>query len=166
MTHDEMMENLCKKFLVVPNRLGAGLGHGHRWTNDELKVLANAWQSSVPAEIIGKHLLVSAYAVRKMAFKLRQNGIPLTYHRKGHVAGRRNMLWSQSEVEYLIKRRKDKATAEEIATELNRTFMGVQGMIAKLKSEKVHVGMLGCGKRRLWNADVLRMDVSDVYSVN
>lgn len=64
--------------------------------------------------------------------------------------------WTQSEVEYVIRRRNDKISAEQIAEELDRTFLGVQALIQKLRKEDVPIRMLGSGKRRLWDVSALK----------
>lgn len=91
-----------------------------------------------------------------MVNKLRKNGIPLERRQRGHVAGRANTLWTQGEVEYLIRRRAEGATMDEIGIQLGRTPNAINGMISKLRSEDVPVAMLGQGVRRLWNADALK----------
>ena len=142
--------------------------NGHRWTNEELKKLMDMWQAGLSIKDISAALSVSGFAAHKMIVKLRQQGIPLLRRNKGHIAGRKNKPWTQAEVEYLMRRRKDKATAEDIAIELDRSFLGVQGMIQKLRSEAVPVARFGQGKRRLWNADTLRgwvlEDIAKVFA--
>ncbi len=129
---------------------------GHRWTTEETKMLMQMWADEHPLEDIAEKLGVSAKGVSKMITRLRANGVPLKRRTVGHVQGRRNAPWTQSEVEYLFRRRNEKATAEDIARELSRTMYGVQGMILKLRQEGANVGMLGHGVRRLWDVDALR----------
>ena len=130
--------------------------NGHRWTQAELVELMRLWDAEAELDEIATAFGVTRFAVGKMVGRLRANGIPLKLRTRGHRAGRRNQSWTQAEVEYLVRRRKDRATAEQIAVELDRTFPGVQGMIAALRREEVPVQMLGSGVRRLWNADILR----------
>lgn len=129
---------------------------GHRWTTDELRKLMELWAAKTELPAIAEQLKSSTASVLKMVQKLRKNGIPLERRRKGHVAGRTNKLWTQGEVEYLLRRRVEKATVEEIAIELGRSIQGVHGMIQKLRGEGVPVAMFGQGVRRLWNADALK----------
>lgn len=129
---------------------------GHRWTTDELRTLMQFWANGQELSAIAEKLNVTTYAALKMVNRLRKNGIPLERRTKGHVAGRVNKPWTQGEVEYLVRRRAEMATSDEIATELRRTHQAISGMIAKLRSENVPVAMRGNGVRRLWNADSLK----------
>lgn len=129
---------------------------GHRWTTEELRQLMQLWADKEPLDAIADSLNSKPAAILKMVNKLRKNGIPLERRRKGHWAGRSNKPWTQGEVEYLIRRRSEKATAEEIGEELGRTPNAVSGMIHNLRSQNVPVAMLGCGVRRLWNPDALK----------
>jgi biotin operon repressor len=129
---------------------------GHRWSTAELRVLMQGWAAKASVSEIADQLHVSEFAVLKMVNKLRKNGIPLERRTKGNFAGRLWKLWTQGEVEYLVRRRAEKATTEEIAVELGRTVNGVFGMISKLRRENVPIAMRGCGVRRLWNADDLK----------
>lgn len=131
--------------------------HGHRWTTDELKQLMQRWADREPLADIAEALGVTQTAVLKMVQRLRTNGVPLERRTKGHIAGRSNKPWTQGEVEYLIRRRDEKATSEEIAIELGRTTNAVNSMIGQLRSQQVDVAMRGCGVRRLWNADALKV---------
>lgn len=141
---------------------------GHRWTDTELKVLMKKWAEGDALASIAESLNASTASVLKMVNKLRKNGIPLERRRKGHVAGRVNKLWTQGEVEYLVRRRREKATVDEIAVEIDRTWNSVNAMIQKLRNEHVPVAMLGNGVRRLWNADALKavaMQDSDLHLI-
>lgn len=129
---------------------------GHRWTTEELKLLMQLWASKEPISSIAEQLKSTTSAVLKMVNKLRKNGVPLERRTKGHIAGRANRLWTQGEVEYLLRRRLEKATADEIAVELGRTINGVTGMIQKLRSEQVPIAMRGNGVRKLWDASALK----------
>lgn len=127
-----------------------------RWTDDELKKLIGLWMGGVELDAIAAEFGSTRYAVNKLVGRLRRDGIPLPRRNAGHRAGRRNTLWTQSEVEYLVRRRNEKATAEQIAEELDRSFLAVQGMLQRLRKEGVSVRQLGQGARRLWSADTLR----------
>lgn len=129
---------------------------GHRWTTDELKQLMKLWAEETSLSEIAATLGVTTASVLKMVNKLRKNGVPLKRRTRGHIAGRSNQCWTQGEVEYLIRRRAEKATAEEIGMELGRTWNAVNAMIGKLRQENVPVAMRGNGVRRLWNADALK----------
>jgi biotin operon repressor len=129
---------------------------GHRWSTEELKQLMALWSSGESLESIASTINVTTAAVLKTVGRLRQNGIPLQRRTRGHVANRTNKPWTQGEVEYLLRRREEKATSEEIANELGRTWAAVSAMIGNLRSENVPVAMRGNGVRRLWNADSLK----------
>lgn len=129
--------------------------HGHRWTDDEIKSLMASWSENRHVNLIASDLNVSRAAVLKMVVRLRRNGIPLARRAKGHIAGRANKPWTQEEVEYLIRRREESETTEQIAVSLDRSWNAVQAMIQTLRREKVKIKMLGCGVRRLWSVDRL-----------
>lgn len=129
---------------------------GYHWSNDDIKTLMELWCEGKSVEDIASALGSTNYAVSKQVVRLRADGIPLPRRTKGHVAGRRNSNWTQSEVEFLIRRRQEKATAEQIALELGRTFGAIQGMVQKLRKENVGIPMFGSGVRRLWDANALR----------
>lgn len=131
-------------------------GNDHRWTDSEMKELMGMWLGGKELDEICSHFDTTSYAINKIIGRMRKEGIPLPRRIKGHRAGRRNQLWTQSEVEYLIRRRKEKATAEDIALELDRSFLAVQGMIQRLRKEEVKVERLGQGSRKLWNPEMLR----------
>ncbi len=128
---------------------------GHRWTDDELTALMGMWADGRSPFHIAKTLGVTPKAVDKMVVRLRQNGIPLQRRTKGHVAGRSNKPWTQSEVEHLMRRRKERATMDEIASDMGRTHHAINAMITKLRREGVPIMMFGQGVRRLWNRDSL-----------
>lgn len=129
--------------------------HGHRWTQEELARLMRMWDEDKPLVEIAAELKVTAFAVNKIVLRLRKEGVPLRRRTNGHKYGRSNKLWSQAEIEYLFRRRKEKATAEEIGHELGRSVYAVNAMITKLRQEQVNVPMLGQGVRRLWSAELL-----------
>ena len=131
--------------------------HGHRWTEHELREFIGMYMREIDVKTVADHFGVTVASCAKIATRLRSEGIPLPRRKWGHIAGRRNTPWTQEEVEYLVRRRRERATAETIALELGRTFNGVQGMILKLRKEGVDVGMLGSGVRRLWNPESLRI---------
>lgn len=129
---------------------------GHRWTTKELRTLMDLWAAGAELAVIADTLNATTAAVAEMVQRMRKNGIPLERRRRGHVAGRSNKLWTQGEVEFLVRRRMEKATSEEIAMELGRTWNAVSAMITKLRHESVPIAMRGCGVRRLWNAESLK----------
>lgn len=133
------------------------IASGHRWTDKELKRLMGRWLAEVEIDEIAREFQTTHYAINKQIGRMRQEGIPMPRRNAGHVAGRNNKPWTPQEAEYLIRRREDQVTAEKIADELDRSFLGVQGMIRQLRKEGVPVKMLGNGVRRLWNPEVLKM---------
>lgn len=130
--------------------------HGHRWTDKELRKMIGLWMQGVDTAEIATRMKKTISALNKMATRLRNDGIPLPRKTQGHKLGRSNTPWTQEEVEYLVRRRNDRISAEQIGVELGRTFCAVQAMILKLRQEGVAVPMLGSGVRRLWNPDRLR----------
>lgn len=130
--------------------------YGHRWTNQQIKQLMQSWENGDSLANISESLQLTQNSISKMVVRLRQQGIPLKRRARGHVAGRSNTLWSQSEIEYLIRRRNDKATTEQIGIELGRTFNAVNAMVHKLRHEQVPIAMMGSGCRKLWDSNLLK----------
>lgn len=128
----------------------------HRWTEQELRALIGLWLGGKELDEIATHFSTTRYAINKQVGRMRRDGVPLPRRKNGHVAGRRNTLWTQSEVEFLIRRRNERASAEVIAEELDRSFLAVQAMLQNLRKEGVSVRKFGQGKRRLWDPDQLR----------
>lgn len=123
------------------------------------------WQKDSPLEEIATALNASQFAIGKMVVRLRQQGIPLTRRKRGHVAGRRNTNWSHSEVEFLIRRRAENATCEVVAMELSRTVIAVNAMIQNLRKEGVNVPMFGQGVRRLWDVNALKGTFQNIVQI-
>lgn len=96
------------------------------------------------------------YALLRQIQRLRQEGIPLKRRTKGNKADRAQQPWSQGEAEYLLRRRNERATAEEISLELGRSVMSIQGMIQKLIKEGVPIAMRGNGVPRKWDPENLK----------
>lgn len=130
---------------------------GHRWTNDELRLIMKMWAEDVPLTEIAEATNSTTVAILCQVQRMRKNGIPLKRRDKGHVQGRTNTPWTQGEVEYLLRRRRERATSESIAIELNRSANAVDGMIGRLRREGLTVNMRGKGVRRLWDAESLRV---------
>ena len=137
--------------------------NGHRWTNEELSSLIRMWGDKLPVHEIAQTLGVTESALDKQIVRMRNAGVPLYYRgrptgkvRHGDSMTRAGKLWSQSECEYLMRRRADKATAAQIASEMNRSEKAINGMIGSLRSQGVPVQMLGTGVHKLWNPDLLR----------
>jgi len=137
--------------------------NGHRWTNEELASLIRMWGDKIPVHEISKALGVTECALDKQIVRMRNAGVPLYYRgrptskaRRGESITRAGALWSQSECEYLMRRRVDKATAAQIASEMNRSEKAINGMIQSLRKQGVPVQMLGTGVHKLWNPDLLR----------
>lgn len=129
---------------------------GHRWTTDEMRVLMARWEEDVPLLDIAKELNCSDHSVAKKVLQLRKEGIPMKLRHRGHTPGRSNKPWTQPEIEYLWRRRSEKATSEEIAHDLGRTWAAINAMIAKLREEGAPIAMRGNGVRRLWSAEALK----------
>lgn len=129
---------------------------GHRWTTQEIKDLMQLWDKDATLQEIAELLNVTTTAVLKMVLRLRKEGIPLRRRTKGHQAGQSWKPWTQAEVEYLVRRRAEKATCEEIAADLGRSWNAVNCMIGTLRKEGAPVAMRGMGVRRLWNVDALK----------
>jgi biotin operon repressor len=127
----------------------------HRWSNEEIKTLMKMWSDGEIIEVIANALNSTPRAIDKMVTRLRQHGIPLARRTKGHRKGNSNKYWTQAEVEYLVRRRKERATAEEIAGELERTYSAINAMIQKLRKEEVTVERFGQGIRRKWSSVLL-----------
>lgn len=130
--------------------------HGHRWTNEELKNLMIMWAADDSLEKIASQLKVTTTAILKQVQRMRKQGIPLAIRRNGHVSGVKNKNWTQGEVEYVLRRRNEKATSEEIGVELGRSTNAVNGLIGRLRKENVDVKMRGNGVRKLWDVNSLK----------
>jgi hypothetical protein len=133
--------------------------HGRRWTTEQLMRLTAMWLRGDDVAAIAAEFGTTTFAINKTIGLMRADGIPMPRRKQGHVAGRKNKPWTQSEVEYVVRRRAEHATAEQIATELDRSFYGVQGLICKLRQENVPVPMLGNGKRRLWDSSAINISI-------
>lgn len=134
--------------------------NGHRWTDGELKQLIGYCYQAKDTSEMASLLNVSRFAINKQISRLRKEGVPIPMRRNGHKAGRHNQPWTQEEIEYLFRRREDSITAEQIAVELDRSILSIQGMIQKLRKEEIPVKMLGQGVRRLWNPDILKIAIA------
>ena len=134
--------------------------HGHRWTDEELKRFIGEWLSGKETSEIAAAFGVSIAACNKIALRIRKEGIALPYKKRGHVAGRTNMAWKQEEVEYVIRRRAEGATNDEIASELDRTIYSILGILQKLREDGVSYQRNGGGRKRLWNSEKLRMAIA------
>lgn len=130
--------------------------NGHRWTMAELSSLMTLWEADEALSEIARKFDSTPNAIRKIVQTLRSNGVPLTRRTKGNISGRSARPWTQGEVEYLLRRRSEKATNEDIGSELGRSECAVGGMIAKLRSEDVPIAMRGNGVRKLWNPNSLK----------
>ena len=74
------------------------------------------WLAGKELDDIAAEFGSTRYAINKLAGRLRRDGVPLPRRNAGHRAGRRNKLWTQSEVEFLIRRRNERASAEHRLT--------------------------------------------------
>lgn len=138
---------------------------GHRWSNDELKQMMAMWAADDSVDAIATALNSSRTAVLKMVQKLRKNGIPLKRRTPGNNASRAWKPWTQEEISFLIRRRGEKATVDQIAFELGRTVNAATQMIQVLRRNDVPVPMFGQGVRRLWDANELRVIVETMPNV-
>jgi transposase len=130
--------------------------HAHRWTETEMRELIGMWLSDKPTEDIARHFGVRPRTIYRLAGRIRREGVPLPKRKLGHVAGRHQKPWTQEEVEYIVRRRNERANAQQIAEELDRTHNAVSAMIYKLRQEGVNVRLIGHGTRRLWDPASLR----------
>ena len=135
--------------------------NGRRWTTEMFQELIGMWLRDVPMDEICLHFDITVNGLNKLAQRLRHNGIPLPMRKRGHKAGRRNKPWTQEEVETVVRMRNERASTQEIANTLDRTFYGIQAMILQLRNvEDVPVVSLGEGRRRLWDAERLRSAIA------
>ena len=131
-----------------------------KWTNEMMLSFIGMWIDGRSLEEIAEHFSVSRHAVNKMAGRMRRDGIKLKRRNAGHVTQRSNSLWTQSEIEYLIRRRSEGVSSEQIGEELGRSFLAVQGMIARLSKEGASIKKLGSGQKRLWSIEAVNMAVA------
>lgn len=131
-----------------------------KWTEAEMREFIGMWIAGKEIDEIAQHFNVSRHAINVMATRMRREGVPLPRRKKGHRAERQNKPWTQEEVEYLVRRRNEKVSCEVIGVELGRSFLAVQAMVRKLKSEGVDVGEFGKGARRLWSPEKLNMAIA------
>lgn len=129
---------------------------GHRWTDEQLRELMRLWAGESTMEEIQASLQSTRPAILKQIQRMRKAGIPLARRDRGRKIGDINRLWTAGETEYLLRRRNEKATSEEIGAEIGRSPNAVDSMIQKLRSEGVDVKMRGSGVRRLWDAESLK----------
>lgn len=135
--------------------------NGRRWTTEQFQELIGMWLRDVPMDEMCLHFDITVIGLNKLVQRLRRNGIPLPLRKRGHKAGRRNKPWTQEEVETVVRMRNERASTQEIANTLDRTFYGVQNLILKLRNEEdVPVVSLGEGRRRLWDPEKLRAAVA------
>ena len=140
---------------------------GHRWTNEELILLMQLWDGDEQLGTIVEKLNSTEYAILTQVGRMRKNGIKIRKRRAGNSAGKHGQPWTQGAVEYLIRRREEKATNDEIATELGRSWNAIQGMVYKLRhEEKINVPMRGNGVCRLWDAESLRVVQNQISDFN
>lgn len=134
--------------------------NGHRWSEAEMREFIGLWMSNADILDMAKLFSVRPRTLYRLAGRLRREGIPLPKRKQGHVAGRHQKPWTQEEVEYLVRRRNDRANSQQIAEELDRTQNAVAAMIDKLRKEGVNIRMLGQGSRKLWSAASLRAAIA------
>lgn len=130
--------------------------NGHRWSNEEIKKLMLLWNQDESLIEISKELAMTQHAVAKMVTRLRSEGIPLKRRIRGMKAGSSTKPWTQSEIEYLSRRRMQGMPSEQIANEMGRTYCAINAMIQKLRSEQVSLPIFGNGTRRAWDSSLLK----------
>ena len=136
------------------------VNNGHRWTEDELRQLIAGWIANESVDELGEKFGCTRYGIRKKIGQLRREGVPIPRRKAGNSASRYNKPWTQEEVEFVVRRRNEKSTTEQIAIELGRSTCGVQGIIQKLRNEGVGIRMLGQGVRRLWCVEKLKAAIA------
>lgn len=140
--------------------MGNSTGHAHRWTDAELKTLIALWTGDKPIDDIAAHFGVTRHAINAQVWRMRAQGVPIPRRKSGTQAGRAHTNWTQEEIEFLVRRRRDGATAEQIGVELARSFCAVQGMVQTIRKQGVDIPMFGSGKRRLWSVANLQVAMS------
>ena len=130
---------------------------GHRWTDNEIKKLMQMWHNDVPLDKIAKKLNSTEYAILQQVRRMRNLGVPLKPRKAGRKGGSSDKPWTSGQIEYLIRRREEKASNEDISIELGRSWMAVQNMIAVLRREGVQIAMRGSGVTRKWSPDDARI---------
>ena len=138
---------------------------GHRWTQEEIVAVMALWAEKLSPQEIASRMNSTPFAIAKLVVRLRKLGIPLERRHRGHVAGRSNKPWTQAEIEYLIRRRRERSTLDEISFDLGRTHSAVSAMVGKLRSNDVPVPMYGNGVRRLWDANSLRATFAQEHNL-
>lgn len=140
--------------------MGNSTGHAHRWTDTELKVLIAMWTSDKPIDEIASHFGVTRHAINAQVWRMRAQGVPIPRRTAGTKLGRAYANWTQEEIEFLVRRRRDGATAEQIGVELARSFCAIQAMVQTIRKQGVDIPMFGSGKKRLWSAANLQVAIS------
>ncbi len=133
--------------------------NGHKWTEKEIILLMSMWNDNKNIIEIANQFDVTPRGINKQITRMRKDGIKIPRRNAGHQADCFNKPWTQSEVEYVLRRRKELVNTETIGQELGRSFLAVQGLIQKLRKEGVKVQMLGNGARKLWNVDSINNQI-------
>lgn len=128
----------------------------HRWTVPQLQQLICDWCAGMNLDAMCEKYGATRFAINKQILRMRQEGVSIPRRNAGHLPEQRDKPWTQSEIEYLVRRRNDRITAEQIGIELGRTFLGIQNMIRVLRKEGVPIQMLGNGTRKQWCAERLK----------
>ena len=131
---------------------------GHRWTHEELVSLMQMWSDDIPLDEIAKALKSTTSAVSKTVVRLRQNGIPLKRRHHLITGGSKQFApWTDEEYSYVMRRRQERATVDEIAREINRSHHSVNAAIQKLRKNEIEVAMYGQGVRRKYSFETLKI---------
>lgn len=131
-------------------------GPGHRWTNAQVAKLIKLWNDGVPIPDIAKKLDSSPCAIGTMVRRLRHYGIEMEKRTRGHRKGDLNSRWTQKDIDWLLKRRQEGATINQMAEELGRTVHSVAGMTLKLRKMGAPVGQHNSGITKLWSVEAIK----------
>lgn len=139
--------------------------HGHRWTTEEVIDFMSRWNRGDSIPEMAEHFGCSRYGINKQVTRLRRDGVYLARRTKGRGgedsgALRSQQLWTSEETEYLIRRRHNRASIEEIAVELGRSVYAINGMVQQLRKSGVKVPIYGSGQRKLWDADEINQAIA------
>lgn len=126
--------------------------HGHKWTDNEIEQLLDLWISDKTKEEIANEMNTTIAALNCFTKRLRKQGVPFPRRKAGHKRGISNRYWTQEDVDYLMRRRMQGISHEQIAKELDKTFLSVQSMTHKIRREGINFALrFASGQKKLWN---------------